>query len=118
MERRVPPTQTRAYVYEGCAPSLSWWRVPLDPVSVRTSGRLEHSNIRISLRYYPYRATFDFEFWFDTTQLPSDSDKVQWVARHVPLSVSVASNVPGHEQVQCLVTDGDANQLVSNMMDI
>ena len=43
---------------------------------------------------------------------------MQWVARHVPLSVSVASNVPGHEQVQCLVTDGDTNKLVSAMMDI
>ncbi len=71
-----------------------------------------------SLRYYPYRATFDFECWFDTEQLSSDSDKVHWVARHVPLSVSVASNVPVHEQVQSLVTDGDTNKLVSAMMDI
>ena len=68
--------------------------------------RLDDENIRVveSLRYYPYRATFDFECWFDTEQLPSDSDQVQWVARHVPLSVSVASNVPGHERVKCLVT--------------
>ena len=83
--------------------------------------RLDDENILVaeSLRYYPYRATFDFfECWFDTEQLPSDSDKVQWVARHVPLSVSVASNVPGHEQVQCLVTDGDTNKLVSAMMGI
>ena len=81
---------------------------------------LEDENIRFaeSLRYYPYRATFDFECWFDTEQLPSDSDKVHWVARHVPLSVSVASNVPRHEQVQCLVTDGDTDKLVSAMMDI
>ena len=82
--------------------------------------RLDDENIRVaeSLRYYPYRATFDFECWFDTEQLPSDSDQVHWVARHVPLSVSVASNVPGHEQVTCLVTDGDTNKLVSTMMNI
>ena len=82
--------------------------------------RLDDENIRVaeSLRYYPYRTTFDFECWFETEQLPSDSDKVQWVARLVPLSVSVASNVPGHERVQCLVTDGDTNKLVSAMMDI
>ena len=48
---------------------------------------------------------------------PSDKDKVHWVARHVPLSVSVASNVPGHEQVQCLVTDGDPDTLVADVMD-
>ena len=79
--------------------------------------RLDDENIRVaeSLRYYPYRATFDFECWFDTEQLPSDSDMVHLVARHVPLSVSVASNVPGHERVQCLFTD---NKLVSAMMDI
>ena len=82
--------------------------------------RLDDENIRVaeSLRYYQYRATFDFECWFDTEQHPSDSDKVHWVARHVPLSVIVASNVPGHERVQCLVTDGDTNKLVSAMMDI
>ena len=51
--------------------------------------RLDDENIRVaeSLRYYPYRATFNLECWFDTEQLPSDSDKVHWVARHVPLSV-------------------------------
>ena len=82
--------------------------------------RLDDENIRVaeSLRYYPYRATFDFECWFDTEQLPSDSDKDHWVVRHVPLSVSVASNIPGHERVQCLVTDGDTNKLVGAMMDI
>ena len=82
--------------------------------------RLDDENIRVSesLRYYPYRANFDFECWFDTEQLPSDSDHVHWVERHVPLSVSVASNVPGHEQVYCLVTDGDTDKLVSTMMNI
>ena len=82
--------------------------------------RLDDENIRVpeSLGFYPYRATFDIECWFDTARLPSDSDKMQWVARHIPLSVSVASNVPGYEQVQCLVTDGDTNKLMSAMMDI
>ena len=82
--------------------------------------RLDDENIRVaeSLRYYPYRATFDFECWFDTEQLPSDSDRVHWIARHVPLSVSVASNVPGHERVKCLVTNGDTNKLVIDIMAI
>ena len=46
-----------------------------------------------TLRFYPYRATFDFECFFDGENLPADSDRVQWIARHVPLSVSLASNV-------------------------
>ena len=81
---------------------------------------LDDENIRVTeaLRYYPYRATFDFECWFDTEHLPSDSDQVHWVARHVPLSVSVASNVPGHEQAICIVTNGDTDKLVIDMMTI
>ena len=68
------------------------------------------------LRYYPYRATFDFECYFNDERLPPDSDRVQWSARHVPLSVSVASNVPGHNDAQCYVTNGDSDKLVEDMM--
>ena len=68
------------------------------------------------LKYYPYRAMFDFEFYFNDERLPSDSDKRQWSARHVPLSVRVASNVPGHEDAQCHVTNGDSDKLVEDMM--
>ena len=63
-----------------------------------------------TLRFYPYRATFDFECFFDGEALPANSDRVQWIARHVPLSVSVASNVPGHEPPRCYVTDGDSDK--------
>ena len=68
------------------------------------------------LRYYPYRATFDFECYFSDERIPSDSDKRQWSARHVPLSVSVASNVTGHDNAQCYVTNGESDQLVEDMM--
>ena len=69
-----------------------------------------------TLRFYPYQATFDFECFFDGENLPADSDRVQWIARHVPLSVSVASNVPGQETAHCYVTDGDSVKVVSSMM--
>ena len=81
--------------------------------------RLDDEGIVVDegLRYYPYRATFDFECFFTGDKLPADTDHVQWVARHVPLSVSVASNVPGYEPAQCYVTDGDSDKLVADMMD-
>ena len=41
---------------------------------------------------------------------------MQWIARHVPLSVSLASNVPGHETSHCYATDGDSDKLVGAMM--
>ena len=80
--------------------------------------RLDDEGIVVekTLRYYPYRATFDFECFFTGDNLPADTDHVQWVARHVPLSVSVASNVPGYEPALCFVTDGDADKLVGCMM--
>ena len=81
--------------------------------------RLDDEGIVVDegLRYYPYRATFDFECFFTGDKLPADTDHVQWVARHVPLSVSVASNVPGYEPAQCYITDGDSDKLVADMMD-
>ena len=80
--------------------------------------RLDDEGITVAntLRFYPYRATFDFECFFDGEDLPTNSDRVQWIARHVPLSVSVASNVPGHEPPRCYVRDGDSDKLVGTMM--
>ena len=80
--------------------------------------RLDDEGIIVEdvLRYYPYRATFDFECYFDMDNVPADSDRVQWIARHVPLSVSLASNVPGYELAQCYITDGDSDKLVADMM--
>ena len=80
--------------------------------------RLDDEGIVVDegLRYYPYRGTFDFECYFSDELLPINSDKLQWSARHVPLSVSVASNVPGYEPAQCYITDGDSDKLVADMM--
>ena len=80
--------------------------------------RLDDEGITVAdtLRFYPYRATCDFECFFDGEALPASSDRVKWIARHVPLSVSVASNVPGHEPPRCYVTDGDSDKLVGTMM--
>ena len=80
--------------------------------------RLDDEGIVVgdSLRFYPHRATFDFESFFTGDTLPADTDHVQWVARHIPLSVSVASNVPGYEDAQCYITDGDSDKLLGAMM--
>ena len=80
--------------------------------------RLDDESIVVgdSLRYYPYRATFDFECYFNDERLPTNTDHVEWIASHVPLSVSVASNVPGYEPAQCYITDGDSDKLVEEMM--
>ena len=44
-------------------------------------------------RYFPFRATFDFEIYFSKTNLPEGTDLLQRNSKRVPLSVSIASNV-------------------------
>ena len=63
-----------------------------------------------SLRLYPYRASFDGD------HIPADSNHMQWIARHVPMSVSLASNLSGHETPHCYVTDSDSDKLVGSMV--
>ena len=68
-------------------------------------------------RYYPFRITYDYECYFDTTDLPPSSKKLYFKAKHVPLSVSICSNVPGFVEPQCFVTEGSAEQLVRQMLE-
>ena len=68
-------------------------------------------------QFYPYRITYDFESYFCKEDLPKSSDKLTWEAKHIPLSVSVCSNVPGYQEPQCFVTEGDPQELVSKMVD-
>ena len=68
-------------------------------------------------RYYPYRITYDFESYFLKDDLPASSEKLTWEAKHIPLSVSVCSNVPAYQEPQCFVTKGNPQELVSKMVD-
>ena len=68
-------------------------------------------------QYYPYCITYDYECYFDTTDLPSSSKKLYWKAKHIPLSVSICSNVPGFIEPQCFVTECTAMQLVGKMLN-
>ena len=73
-------------------------------------------NVPEELCFYPFRATFDFECYFDTSHLPPNSPKVHWLARHEILSVSICSNVPGFSLPCCFINEGDPSQLVDRFM--
>ena len=68
-------------------------------------------------KFHPYRVTYDFESYFSKEDLPQASEKLTWEAKHIPLNVSICSNVPGYKQPQCFVTEGDPQELVSKMVD-
>ena len=69
-------------------------------------------------RYFPYRATFDFECFFDKerAQELKNTKKLNWESAHVPLSVSVCSNVPGYQAPKCFVSNGDPNVFITEFM--
>jgi len=66
-------------------------------------------------RFYPYRSTFDYEIYFDKSDLPDAGEKSVWVARHVPCSVSVCSNVPNFEKPKCFI-NASPQRLVHDKM--
>ena len=68
-----------------------------------------------------YRATFDFETYFEKENLPitkSKDSKTVYTARHVPLSVSVSSNVPGYDSPKFFVnSENDPQHLVDQFVE-
>ena len=67
-------------------------------------------------RYYPYFACNDFESFFDHNNLPKNGEMLSFEDRHKPLSVAIASDVPGHEEVICLVSNGNEKSLIHDML--
>ena len=61
-------------------------------------------------RYYLYRATSDFE----ACLVPVSAGT--FTSRHAPMSVSLASNVPGYEGLYNFISDGCPQRLVDDMI--
>ena len=47
----------------------------------------------------------------------NNTEKLTWNSKHIPLSVSVCSNVPDYDEPKRFVSDGDSKQLVKEMLD-
>jgi hypothetical protein len=74
------------------------------------------------LKYFPYRATFDFDFlilcYFKReTSHPRNTVKLTWEAEHILLSVSVCSNVPGYDQPKCFFFTGNTNDMIQEFVE-
>ena len=78
--------------------------------------QLRDEGVQVCDSIYPYRVTYDFESYFDHSDMPNDTAKVTWESQHTPLSVSVCSNVPGFDLPKCFVTEGDTGELIYRMM--
>ena len=69
-------------------------------------------------RYFPFRATFDFECFFDKERARQlkNTEKLNWQSSHVPLSLSVCSNVPEYQEPRCFISNGDPNQMLEKFV--
>ena len=67
-------------------------------------------------RHFPFFACYDFEAYFSKTKIFNNS-MLTLDACHLPLSVAVASNIPGYESGVCFVTEGDEERLVQKLVD-
>ncbi len=48
-------------------------------------------------KYYPYECAFDFEAMFKKIEIKDNEKKRQITSEHVPVSVSIFSNVPEYD---------------------
>ena len=70
------------------------------------------------LKHFPYRATYDFECYFKReTDHPRNTAKLTWEAEHIPLRVSVCSNVPGYDHPKCFVSSGNTGDMIKRFVD-
>ena len=69
-------------------------------------------------RYFPYRATFDFECYFDKEKIQElkNTDALNWQSGHLPLSASVRNNVPDYQAPKCFVSSGDPNAFITEFI--
>jgi len=81
---------------------------------------LEYAGVDIpkELRSFPYRATYDIECMIKSTTHPS-SEKVEYSAEHVLVSISVCSNVAGFLEPKCFILEKEGHQrkLVRETLD-
>ena len=68
-----------------------------------------------NLRHYPYFAVWDMEAMLEKIPDPGEG-KLKYTHIHKPVSCSIASNVPGHEEAYCIVTE-NTRDLVGGMFE-
>ena len=66
-------------------------------------------------QFYDYFCFIDFEAMLVKTEVDDNNNKRQWTAEHIPISVSVCSNVPGHTEPECFVEE-NLDMLLGNML--
>ncbi len=61
---------------------------------------------------YPFRLTYDFESYFENSEVEVIETESSCYSTHHIMSVAFVSNVPGYEEPTCYVNEGDEKELV------
>ena len=67
-------------------------------------------------RYFPYRVTFECYFDKEKEEELKSTEKLNWQSGHVPLSVSVCSNVSEYQEPKCFVSNGDPKEFITEFI--
>ena len=62
-------------------------------------------NLNQTEKYFPNFIVWDMEAMLQKIQSPNhlEDKTLQWLTKHVPISISIASNVTGFEEPKCIV---------------
>lgn len=62
--------------------------------------------------YWPFRITSDVELFMDDSDIPQDTENMEFLARHKMMSASICSNLPEFDEARCLVSNRDCAELI------
>ena len=84
------------------------------PVTIFDKLRTLNIDIPENLEYYDKFAVWDMEAILLKHEILT-SDKLTWISEHIPVSVSIASNVTDYENPVCFVKE-KSDELINEMM--
>ena len=67
-------------------------------------------------KYYPYECAFDFEAMLKKIEIKDNEKKLQITSEHVPVSVSIFSNVPEYDNKPIFICDSNLKKLIKNFV--
>ena len=77
--------------------------------------KLAEQGIHVQERFFKWFIVYDFEAMLEPIK-ESNSEKLAWTQRHVPISVSICSNVPDYTEPHCIV-ELDVEKIVAEMVE-
>ena len=77
--------------------------------------------VKHAKQYYPFQCVFDFEAMLQSIDENDNAEtidkKLKIIIEHVPVSVSILSNVPGYEDKPIFLCNSNPEQLINDFVN-